>query len=279
MRCSRATTGGAPREAFARGWRHPRTLLTATFHDLSTDAADADDGTFSFYPMPWGADERVFTPPRAHDASGRAQNDTARGAEGHLLAIGTDPFGESHGELLFAAAHAGRQMRHVGSLGDNVCGDCRGADVSDETAPLNCQPLAALGGRAPCDWHTSLGRVSEQQLVREMQAAAFVGSLRKEEGFEIAGIEALFCGARPIVFNMSTYRWYEGHGIFVPPELPSDQMFHTLVAALRQPARPVTRPELLELHRKFSWRVLVPSFYERIRAELSARRGDDPWHW
>ena len=64
------------------------------------------------------------------------------------------------------------------------------------TWPLLCQPLAALGMRAPCAYHVNLGLVPDAQLVREYQSAMYVPALRKFEGFELAGVEALFSGAR-----------------------------------------------------------------------------------
>lgn len=255
------------REAFGRAWRHSNTLLTASFHDFSADAADMAAGTFRFHPMPWGADDRKFVPP-FHFAENRSTH-------GHVLAIGSDPFGESHGEVLFAASHAGRQVRHVGSFEDPVCGDCfkMRCDQGGCDVPLNCRPFTALGGFRPCDWQVHLGFVSDDEFVHEMQSAAYVSALRKTEGFELAGVEGLFCGARPLVYDIPTYRWYRGHAVFMPDprRTPSASMFDTLVDALKAPARPVTPEEHVELRRHFSWTKIVPTLYEKIRDELQAR--------
>ena len=46
------------------------------------------------------------------------------------------------------------------------------------------------GGRlGQCDWHDGLGRVTDEQYVRELQGARFIAALRTFEGFEMPGVE------------------------------------------------------------------------------------------
>ena len=48
-----------------------------------------------------------------------------------------------------------------------------------------------------------------------LNSIQYVLAARKIEGFEMAAVEGLFCGCRPIVPNLPTYRWYKDHGIFI----------------------------------------------------------------
>ena len=269
------------RERFAEGWR--AAVLTASFQDLSADAARHG---FVFLPMPWGADSTHFVPTAA--GSRLASNATAyaasnASARGYVLLIGHFPDEESLGEVLFAAAHASVRVRHVGDGGDSLCGACahwstvlsaaqrvgeRAAAKAAEAMPLLCLPDMALGGKAPCAFHTNLGRVSEAALLSELQNARYVAALRKFEGFELAAVEALFSGSRPIVYDLPTYRWYQGHAVFVGSGLSSSDLFLQLSGLLRLPPEPVGAAELAVLHATFSWQELVPALFARVRAEL-----------
>eukprot|EP00965_Chrysotila_dentata_P129601 4284673-Pleurochrysis_carterae.AAC.1 len=109
-----------------------------------------------------------------------------------------------------------------------------------------------------------------------MRRARYVAALRKTEGFELFGIEGLFCGARPLVYNLSTYRWYGGHAVFVPADATPADLFLFLTDALRRPPTPVTKSEMAVLHTKFSWRRIVPALFEQVRTELERRRERHP---
>ena len=241
----------APRSLFRAVWK--RSILTVSFQDL---AADASNASFAFMPMPWGADDGMFTP---------SSTDTHPTTRRSILMMGDQPDIESLGEILFAAAHANLTVRHIGDPINQLCGAC-GRFL---TTPFLCEPLDALGGRSPCAFHTNLGRVSDAQLVKEMREALYVPALRKFEGFEISGAEALFCGTRPIVYDISTYRWYTGHAAFVPSGLESTALFHRLVGIFQRSPQPVSRSELRELHATFAWGRLVPRLFARIRERLA----------
>lgn len=66
-----------------------------------------------------------------------------------------------------------------------------------------------------------------------------MAALRKFEGFEIVGVEALFCGTRPIVYDMPSYRWYKGHASFVGSGLSDHALFLQLTDVMRKPPQPV----------------------------------------
>ena len=251
-----------PREAFAQVWQ--RALLTASFQDL---AADAATGHFPFYPMPWGADEHVFVPP----ADGKPANERAPSVLifGNLGESPGDD--ESNGAVLYAAALAGLRGRHVGDPGDSLCHPCpAGVPAAGETdtGRLLCSPMPSLGGRAPCSWHDNLGRISDAAMVLEMQRARYAAVLRKHEGFEMPGMEALFCGARPIVFDLPSYRWYRGHAVFLNASLGGAEHAAELTAALKELPAPVAAAELEQLRAEFAWQRLVPDLFEQIASRL-----------
>jgi hypothetical protein len=240
-------------DGFAEGWQ--RAVLTASFQDLSNKMSTRG---CAFHAMPWGADPLYFVPPRKADEAAAVAT-----PRDYLLLIGDHKFGEETlGEALFASAHVGLRVRHVGATNDVLC-EC--------SAPaLLCQSMPELGGRRPCDFYTNLGYVPTATLRREMQGARYVAALRKFEGFELAGVEALFCGTRPLVYDIPSYRWYRGHAVFVPSGLPPKDLFLQLTEALRKTPEPVQAREMASLHAKFSWQVLVPTFFDRVLAELRA---------
>ena len=52
-----------------------------------------------------------------------------------------------------------------------------------------------------------------------LRYARYVAVLRREEGFEMMGVEALLSGTRPLVFDnelvSQPYRWFKGHAVMV----------------------------------------------------------------
>lgn len=246
-------------------WRG--SLFTASFQqgiaELATD--------FTFWPMPWGADNRTFVPPTNLSAP----------REPHVTVVGDSTGLESHGSVLFAAAHAGLRMRHMGCGWRNamcdVCRQCPGGilasfrtNVSDP--PLNCQRLPDLGGnRSACSFYDFLGPVDDGEMVQELQRARFAAVMREFEGFEMPGIEALFCGARPVVFDISTYSWYAANAVVVRSGTTPFELFGQLTSAFRRGPDPVGAVELAQLHAKFSWQSLVPGFFEQVKRAVMAR--------
>ena len=244
----------ASRQTFEKAWM--RASLTVSFQELSRDARRAG---FAFHSMPWGADLHRFVPP---------QQPASRE---YVLMLGDQPDAESLGEVLFAAAHAGLRVHHVGDPGNQLCAPCVGRTTA--SAPLLCKPLEQLGNRTPCAFHVNLGRISDAALVREMQGARYVPVLRKFEGFEMGGIEGLFCGARPIVYRLPIYeRWYGRHALYISSGLSSQALFFELVDSFRQPLNPVTADELVTLHQAFAWQNLVPAMFARVRREVVVER-------
>lgn len=232
--------------------------------------ADAEAGNFSFHAMPWGADKEVFVRPPGDPAAERPP---------HVFILGnlgeSRDDDESHGALLYAAAHAGLRVRHVGDPQDSLCHPCPGGVVNHTAKDhdrLLCRRLPALNNLTCCDFHDSLGRVDDAEMVREMQSARYAAVLRKFEGFELPGIESIFCGARPIVWDIPTYRWYRGHALFLDAKLKGEASTDQLEGFLRTPPKPVGDAEMEILHEKFSWQRLSPRFFEVVEAALKADR-------
>jgi len=85
--------------------------------------------------------------------------------------------------------------------------------------------------------------------------------LRREDGFEMPGLEAALCGVRPIMFDTPNYRqWYDGIAEFIPEE-NSGKVIDSLKVLLAQPPRPVTERE--EIKTRFDWKRVVTGFWER----------------
>lgn len=246
-----------PRDCFRRLWR--RSLLTVSFHDLALEAAS---GGFAFLPLPWGADGTVFLPPPADRHTALPLPPPRTG----VLIAGAAAHDESLGEVLFAAAHAGVRVAHIGTEHDPLCGDCARA------VTLLCSRPAALRGSRPCDFHDFYGYVSTARKVAMLQRVEWVSALRKTEGFELLAVEGMLCGARPIVYNLSTYRWYAEHAVRVPPP-PGSEAFEALVNVLRRPAPVMTPAELSEVRGRFDWRTISAALFTRVRSELVAADG------
>ena len=101
----------------------------------------------------------------------------------------------------------------------------------------------------------------------------YVAVLRKHEGFEIPGAEALFCGTRPLVFDLPSYRWYRGHATFLNHSLSGKDHQEELVRALKKEPEVVSVEEMEVLHQTFAWQVIVPRMFDRIRHELAKGKG------
>ena len=166
--------------------------------DLEAEAT-LSPGGFTFYPMPWGADYNVFKPPAAtvlephpprvpHQAQQQPhdkqlqppQHDDPSNLPRVLIfgMLGDKPGDdESSGTVLFAAAHAGMVVRHVGDKDDGLCRPCPNGIVNmthEDATRLLCTPLESLHGKSACSYHRNLGIVSEDQLVEEMRFARYV---------------------------------------------------------------------------------------------------------
>lgn len=87
-------------------------------------------------------------------------------------------------------------------------------------------------------------------------------ALRRKDGFELSAVEALLCGARPILFDTPNYRqWFDGLAEFVP-ECASGELSARLKETLQQD-NPVTDAEIEEAKKRFDWERIIRGFWSR----------------
>lgn len=96
---------------------------------------------------------------------------------------------------------------------------------------------------------------------RFLNQVQYVTCLRVVEGFEMLGVEALACGARPIVPRLPCYDWYEGHAYRI---CMSGDITGQVAQLLSEPPRPIGRDESAEITRRFAWNGIVPHVFEHI---------------
>jgi len=138
--------------------------------------------------------------------------------------------------------------------------------------PKQCQKMPELGGKMPCDFHKNLGRISDEELIAELQAARYVSALRKFEGFEIPGIEALSVGTRPIIYDfIPGYAWYRKYSVEVTSLEPQKLVGQIRDTLLTEP-KPLSSEELAELQAQFDWRKIVPRIFDTAYRELLTPR-------
>jgi hypothetical protein len=95
-----------------------------------------------------------------------------------------------------------------------------------------------------------------------LNSTEYVSCLREKEGFEMAGIEGLFCSSRPIVPNLPTYRWYKDHGIFI--DMKKDIVKQLEIILNTVPKEPNSN-EMKEIHSKFSWSVIIKNIFDQLK--------------
>ena len=280
------------RVKFARAWA--RSILLVSFNDLSEAAAKAQ---VVFHPMPWGTDSETFVPLAEAPSSEVTElyadsgNDyrghkyySLNNSEPYVVIVGAtdlwwDGYGdiETHTEVLIAAARAGLRVRHLGDRHNVLCLCATpGSNNRDIIVQKSvCEPSAALGGKAACDFHDNLGRVSTKAYVEMIQGARYVAALRKFEGFEMPAVEALLCGVRPLVYRIQSYRWYGNHAVYIPSGLDSDQVTEEIYSkAFSKLPEPINQKELEALRQTFAWQTLVPTLFARAVEQIRVRRLD-----
>lgn len=153
----------------------------------------------------------------------------------------TGPGAEAIEETALAADRLGLQCVHLG--------------------PSNVENMATH----PKNW-TAVLNISDYQLRQLYERTEWVSALRYVEGFELPALEALMCGARPIVFHRpDMIQWYDGHAAFVE-ETSGPALVDQLVEIIKHRPAPVTVEEKQELIQQFSWQPIITRFWERVLA-------------
>lgn len=93
----------------------------------------------------------------------------------------------------------------------------------------------------------------------------YVSALRLVEGFELTAIEGLFCEARPIIPNESTYNWYRNYAYTIDT---SKDIVEQLMVILNTSPKPILEEEKKEIISTFSWKTIMEGFYKELETKL-----------
>lgn len=108
------------------------------------------------------------------------------------------------------------------------------------------------------------GRVSDAELNRLHNLCQYVSGLRRKDGFELAAVEGLLCGARPVLFDTPNYRqWFDGLAEFIP-EAPASEVVANLIQLFQSERRAVTPTEIEQVKARFDWASIIRGFWERV---------------
>lgn len=111
-------------------------------------------------------------------------------------------------------------------------------------------------------YYSHLSFLNDRDFNLMLNSCQYISCLRDIEGFEMMGVEGLFCGARPIVPDLPTYRWYKDHAIFI--DMKGDivkQLENTLNISPKEP----DLQEMKEIKDKFSWQNIIPKIFMGIK--------------
>lgn len=191
------------------------------------DLASNTDKAFNFLHMPLGADPAVFD---LFNHKGKRENlvfATGHIAETELL------------HLLYEAVQKNQKiMQHTG---ENFKWDAKHYKFNSY--------------------------MSDSELVKFLNNTQFVFCMRDIEGFEMLGIEGLFCGAVPIVPNIKSYDWYREWAYTVDvnttPEAIVKQISDILSGEVAVP-----KFDIGEIKNRFSWNTILSTFFSRIEETL-----------
>ncbi len=113
--------------------------------------------------------------------------------------------------------------------------------------------------------YTGLIKNDDAALARYYSQCKYVSGLRRVEGFELPVIEGLMCGARPICFDLPSYRiWFEGLAEFIPEAGGRAQIIPALINLFNQEPRGVSHAEKNLVKEKFNWGHIAQGFWERV---------------
>lgn len=136
-------------------------------------------------------------------------------------------------EVYLAARQVGGDVAHVGGLGSPGGGFFRYENVSDDTM---------------------------RQLYN---SSRFVSALRRGEGYEMPGVEALFCGVRPIIFDRPDQDWFRPYSITIR-EGSFDTVYNQLVRVFSDEPEPISPEERAEIVGLLSWEAIARRFWARL---------------
>ena len=107
--------------------------------------------------------------------------------------------------------------------------------------------------------------IEDNELRQILNESQYISCLRDVEGFEMMGIEGLFCGATPIIPNIDTYDWYSKYSKVIDMK---GNIVDQLVSILNEDPKEITLPELEEIRNTFDWKTIVTNIFTKIRENI-----------
>jgi hypothetical protein len=111
-------------------------------------------------------------------------------------------------------------------------------------------------------WYLNLPFLHDYAFVDLLNQTEYVLAFRLIEGFEILGVEGLFCGARPIIPNIDTYDWYRKWAITADTNQDLTSQF---INILKDTPPLLTNQEYLEITSQLSWDHIISTLFTTIK--------------
>lgn len=109
-----------------------------------------------------------------------------------------------------------------------------------------------------------LYKLNDAELRSVYNRCRWFSCLRRKDGFELPALEAILCGARPVMFDTPNYKqWFDGLVTFIPEE-PPEKVFGSLVKLLKSGPPAVTEEHRRAVMERFNWKNIIEGFYARI---------------
>jgi glycosyltransferase involved in cell wall biosynthesis len=96
----------------------------------------------------------------------------------------------------------------------------------------------------------------------------YVMGMRKIEGFELPIIEGLLTGTRGICLDYPVYHYWYGDLVKYVKDGEVDEVATQLVDILNSNYKPVTKDEINYVKEKFSWKVIMNTFWKKVEEAL-----------
>jgi glycosyltransferase involved in cell wall biosynthesis len=225
---------------WARFWQNAAVVWS--YYDLNQHAeADFVWRLTNFYHAPLGVDQAFREHQFDDSPTAYAKRDIDIITSGYV----SGPGAEAIEAVWEAAAAVGVKVVHVG--------------------PAHVE---GIGRKWNTRTHTD---VTDEQLANLYGRAKMVSGLRHVEGFEMPVVEGLACGARPVVFDQPSMRyWYTGHAAFIPEDSlePLESWLSHLLSIGREQPWPVTAAERETVLEKFDWRTIVEGFWQMVEERV-----------
>lgn len=173
-------------------------------------------------------------------------------------------------ELYFAPLAADPKLFYREDEPTSYLVGCNGEDYRAEclaevrTAAFGLGKVLHVGPDFAADPNvTALQNITDAQFRKAYNQCEWFSALRRKDGFEMVAVEALLCGARPILFDAPRFRtWFDGLAEFIPEGTPAE-VVSSLKELFQRGPRPVTDDEIAETKARFDWSRICGEFWSR----------------